>query len=321
VRTIDRTTAWPYEDGEPGAFVYSRFAHPAGVAAEQALGELEGGHALLYASGAAATAGLVLALLRAGDTIALADGAYYGTGVLFAELERWGLKHVLFDQTGPPPAGVQLVWIESPSNPLLTVPDFEAAAAHPAPVVCDATASTPVYLKALERGSDFVLHSGTKFLSGHHDALVGAVVAKRAEAAEQLKAFRTKAGPVAAPDTAALLHRGLATLDVRMRRHTESATELAQRLEAHPAVATVRYPGFGGLLSFDVDGAEAARAVETATKLIVNRTSLGGVESSMESRYRWEGHRVPPGLLRLSVGLEPADELWNDLAEALGSIH
>jgi len=319
VSSVDRSTAWPYVDGEPGEYVYARFAHPAGVAAERALGALEGGHALLYPSGTGAATALLLTLLAPGDTVALAEGAYYGTGVLLGELERWGLRHVLFDQTSAPPDGVQLVWIEAPSNPLLTMPDFPAAAAHPAPVVCDSTAATPVHLRPLEHGCDYVLHSGTKFLAGHHDALVGAIVSKREEDAARLHELRTRTGIVCQPETAALLHRGLETLDVRVARQTESAQALAERLRGHPAVLVVRYPGFGGLLSFDVAGGAAARRVETATRLVRNQTSLGGVHSSIESRHRWEGDRVPEGLLRLSVGLEAPAELWADLEQALAA--
>ena len=315
--TIDRSTAWPYVDGEPGEYVYARFAHPAGVAAERALGALEGGHALLYPSGTGAATALLLALLAPGDTVALAEGAYYGTGVLLTELERWGIRHVLFDQTGSPPDGVQLVWVEAPSNPLLTMPDLAAAAAHPAPVVCDSTAATPVYLRPLEHGCDYVLHSGTKFLAGHHDALVGAVVARREEDAARLHELRTRTGIVCQPDAAAFLHRGLDTLAVRLARQTESATDIAERLRGHAAVTIVRYPGFGGLVSFDVADAAAARHVETGTRLVRNQTSLGGVHSSIESRHRWEGDRIPVGLLRLSVGLEPPEEIWADLAQAL----
>jgi cystathionine gamma-synthase len=314
---LDRSTTWPYVDGEPGPFHYARNAHPVGVEAERALGELEGGDALLFASGMGAETALVLALLSPGSTIALAQDAYYGTGVLFGELERWGLRHVLYDQTGPPPAGADLVWIEAPSNPLLTMPNFEAAAAHPGLVVCDATAATPVHVRSLERGCDLVLHSATKYLGGHHDVLLGAVVSKSAEHAARLHELRTRTGIVAAPDPAALLLRGLKTLAVRVARQTETATAIAAHLGRHAAVENVRYPGFGGLLSFDVADGEAARRVETGTELIVNATSLGGVTSTMESRHRWEGDRVPEGLLRLSVGLEPQEALWRDLEQAL----
>src|SRR2546426_9326196 len=194
---VDRSTLWPFEDGEPGEFYYQRYAHPTGVAAERALGELDGGEALLFSSGAGATTAVVLALLSPGDTIAVAEGCYYGTPTLFRELERWGLKHVEFDQTGPPPDGVQLVWLEAPSNPFLTMPDLTAAAAHPAPVVVDATAATPIYLRPLEHGADFVLHSATKYLAGHDDALLGAVVCRDGAAADDLRRFRTVTGIVA----------------------------------------------------------------------------------------------------------------------------
>jgi cystathionine gamma-synthase len=317
---LDRSTIWPYEAGEPGEFYYQRYGHPTGAAAERELGELDGGEALLFASGAGATTAVVLALLGPGQTVAIAEGSYYGTTVLFRELEPWGLRHVEFDQTNAPPDGVDLVWLEAPSNPLLTMPDFEAAAAHPGLLLCDATAATPVHLRPLERGCDLVLHSATKYLGGHHDVLLGAVVAKSAEHAARLLEFRTRAGIVAAPDSAWLLLRGLQTLEVRVRAQSETAAALAGRLERHSAVQQLRYPGFGALLSFDVADGAAARRVETATRLIVNATSLGGVTSTMESRHRWEGARVPEGLLRLSVGLEPADALWADLEQALAQV-
>jgi cystathionine gamma-synthase len=317
VEPLDRATIWPYRLAEPGELYYQRYAHPNGVAAEAKLAELEGGEVLLFPSGAGATTALVLGLLEPGQTIALAEGGYYGTGVLFETLERWGVRHVEFDQTGPPPDGVDLVWLEAPSNPFLTMPDLETAVASPARVVVDSTAATPVYLRPLDAGADFVLHSATKYLGGHHDVLLGAVACRSAEDAERLREFRGRTGIVAAPDPCWLLSRSLKTLGVRMERHTASATELAERLRAHPAVELVRYPGFGGLLSFDVDGAETARKVEISLRTIKNATSLGGVESVLESRARWEGTRVPPGLLRLSVGLEDVDELWADLEQAL----
>ena len=315
---LDRSTRWTYDErGEPREFSYQRFGSPTVSAAEAALGELDGGTALLFPSGAGATTALVLSLLAPGDTIALAEGCYYGTGLTFAALAPWGVRVVEFDQTGSPPDGVRLIWLEAPSNPYLTMPDLEAAASYPALVVVDATVATPVHLRPLEHGADFVLHSATKYLAGHDDALLGAVVCRDEAAAEELRTFRSRTGIVAAPDAAWLLLRGLQTLELRVRRQTETAAFLAERLRGHRAVETVRYPGLGGLLSFDVADAETARKVETSTKTIVNATSLGGVTSVIESRRRWEGERVPPGLLRLSVGLEDPETLWADLEQSL----
>ncbi|HWB23676.1 MAG TPA: PLP-dependent transferase [Gaiellaceae bacterium] len=312
--SVDRSTIWPYnEHGEPGEFFYSRYAHPTGAAAEERLGALEGGDALLYASGMGAETNVLLAFAEPGATIALAEGAYYGTSVLFRSLERWGLRFVEFDQTGTAP-DADIVWVEAPANPLLTLPNWEALQTHGGLIVCDATASTPVYLQALERGADIVVHSATKYLTGSHNALLGATVTRDPDKTERLKEMRGRAGITAAPDAAGALLRGLETLDERMLRHTQSATTLAARLGDHPSVAKVRYPGFSGLISFDSD---TARSVETRTRLIVNATSLGGARSTMESRYRWEGDRIPTGLLRLSVGLEDVDELWADLEQAL----
>jgi cystathionine gamma-synthase len=314
---LDRSTTWPYEDGEPGEFSYARFSSPTVAEAERRLGELDGGHALLFASGAAASTAVVLALLEPGQTVALAEGAYYGTGVLLDEFARWGVRHLEYDQTGTPPDGVDLVWLEAPSNPFLTMPDFEAAAAHPARVLCDSTAATPLEVKPLTLGCDLALHSATKYLSGHDDALVGAVVCRDETTAARLLEFRRRTGPLPSPDTAWLLLRGLETLEVRLTRQTATMQAIVAKLSAHPRVQTVRYPGFGALCSFDVADAEAARRVETSTRLIANMTSLGGVRSRIEARSRWEGPRVPPGLLRLSIGLEDPDALWADLEQAL----
>ncbi len=310
---LDRSTIWPYREGEPGDFYYQRYAHPAGVQAERELGGLEGGEALLFPSGSGAITALILSELEPGQTIALAEGAYYGTGLLFGVLEKWGVGFVEFDQTGAPPEGADLVWLEAPSNPFLTMPDFEAAAAHPGRVAVDSTAATPVYLRPLEHGADYVVHSATKYLGGHHDLLLGAVVCRDAK---RLGEFRGRTGIVASPDSAWLLSRSLKTLRPRVERQTATASELVERLRAHPAVETVRYPGFGGMLSFDVRG--DARKVETSVRVITNATSLGGVDSLIESRHRWEGDRVPENLLRLSVGLEDVEELWRDLEQALG---
>jgi cystathionine gamma-synthase len=316
---VDHNTVWPYnESGEPGEFIYQRYAHPTGAEAERALGELEGGTALLFSSGTAAVTACVFAICRPGTKVALAEGAYFGTGVTLAQFEPWGLEVTEYDQTGAPPEGADLIWVEAPANPVLTQPDWAAVRGHAAVVVCDATLSTPVHLKALDEGADVVLHSATKYLTGHHDAMLGATVTRDDELTRRLYEARMRLGLAAAPDAADALRRGLLSLELRVRRQSETATELARRLSAHPAVKLVRYPGLGGVISFDVAD-DAARAVETSLRLIRNQTSLGGVASSLESRHRWEGDRIPKGLLRLSVGLEDADLLWADLERALAA--
>ena len=314
---IDRSASWPYEDGEPGAFTYSRFSSPTLAEAERQLGLLDGGDALLFASGTAACTSVILALLSPGQTVALAEGAYYGTGAMLDELARWGIAKIEFDQTGAPPEGVDLVWIEAPSNPFLTMPDFEAAVAHPARVVCDATASTPLNVRPLELGCDIVVHSATKYLAGHDDALVGAAVCKRAEDAARLLEFRSRTGPVPAADTAWLVLRGLQTLEV-----TDGAPDGDRTADRRSAQGSSRRPdrSLSGIRRAHVvrrrrRGERAAR--RDCHELIANMTSLGGVTSRIEARERWEGARVPPGLLRVSIGLEDAEDLWSDLEQAL----
>jgi cystathionine gamma-synthase len=314
---LDRSATWPYEDGEPQRFSYARSDHPTGVAAEEALGRLDGGHALLFPSGMAAVTTVLLTMSRPGATIALAEGAYYGTAVLLRHLEPWGVRFVEYDQTGAPPAAADLIWLEAPANPMLTVPDFDAAAAHSAPVVCDSTVATPLGIRPLELGCDVALHSATKYLGGHDDLLAGVAVVGDDDLRQRLWEMRRLTGAVASADTAWLLLRGLKTLEVRVGRQTASAVALAERLRAHPAVSVVRYPGVGGLVCFDVADGETAMRVESAVRLIENATSLGGTHSKIESRHRWEGERCPPGLLRLSVGLEDVDALWADLDQAL----
>lgn len=330
---VERGTIHPFRDGQPGPVYYQRYAHPVGLEAERLLAELEGGPALLFPSGMAATTALVLATLQPGARIAVAHGGYYGTfGMLRSELARWGLQVDAFDQTEPPPPA-DLVWLEPCANPFMTFPDLAASIAaahqHGARVVVDNTVLSPLLLRPLEHGADFVMHSASKILGGHHDALLGVVICASENDHERLASFRGATGIVAAPDPVWLLLRGLKTLGVRVARQSASALELARRLGSHPAVSTVRYPGlgdpvaaryvtdFGPLLSFDVAGAAEALVVERALRLIENATSLGGVASTLEARARYEGDRVPPGLLRLSVGLEDVDDLWGDLAQAL----
>ena len=318
--SLDRSATWPYgKDGEPGPFSYVRAEHPNAVAVERTIGALEQGRALLFPAGMGAVTAVVLTMLPPGGTIALAEGAYYGHKQLFDHLRPWGVNAVEFDQRGAPPSTADLILLEAPSNPMLTMPDFGAAAAHPAPVVCDATLSSPLRLRPLELGCDVSLHSATKVLGGHDDLLAGVATVRDDALFERLHLTRRLTGLVATADTAWLLQRGLETLRVRLDRMEATARYLVERLEQHPSVAAVRYPGFGFLVSFDVADGHAARRVETTTGAIENATSLGGTHTKLESRHRWEGERCPEGLLRLSTGLEDAEALWSDLEQALAT--
>ena len=279
VPALDRATIHPFVDATPGPVFYQRTAHPVGLEAEGLLGELEGGHSLLFSSGTGATTALLLAMLRPGATVAVAAGGYYGTVRLMRELSRWGLEVEEFDQTGEPPTA-DLVWFEPCSNPMLTFPDLDVAIgqaqASGAVVVVDNTVLSPVLLRPLAHGADFVLHSATKILAGHHDAMLGVVTCARAEDHARLHAFRTSSGIVAAPDPAWLMLRGMKTLALRVERQSATALELARRLAGHPNVERVRYPGlgdpiaeryleaFGPLLSFDVTDADRGRPRSSA---------------------------------------------------------
>ncbi len=315
---LDRSASWPYDaSGEPGPYAYARDEQPNAVSVENVVGDLEGGRSLLFPSGMGAVTAVVLTMLPPGGTLALAEGAYYGHKQLFDHLRPWGVNAVEYDQTGPAPANADLVLIEAPSNPMLTMPDFESAAAHGAPVVCDATLASPLRVRPLARGCKVSLHSATKVLAGHDDLLAGIVSVADTDLYERLERTRHLTGIVASADTAWLVERGLQTLEVRLERMETSARVLAERIAAHAAVRKARYPGFGFLISFDVADGGAARRVETATTTITNATSLGSTHTKLESRHRWEGDRCPEGLLRLSVGLEPVESLWTDLEQAL----
>jgi len=335
---LDRATIWPYNEGELGDFAYQRYDHPLAAEAERVLGELEGGRALLFSCGMAAIAGVVLAFCKPGDAVAVPFGAYVSTGHLISDvLSRFDLRLLEFDQTGPPPEDAALVWLEPCSNPMLSFPDLDDSIAraheHGARVAVDATMLTPVLLRPLEHGADFSVHSATKLLGGHHDLVLGVASCAHDEDVERLFQVRRLVGLIGSPDPAWLLLRSLKTLPLRVERSSATALELARRLHEHPAVESVNYPGldnevaarylsaFGPLVSFVVrGGAAAAQALERSCELIENATSFGGARSTIESRSRWEGERVPPGLLRMSAGLEDVDDLWRDLERALTSL-
>jgi len=329
------------EGGSP----YGRGQAPVAAEAEQILGDLEDARSLVFSSGMTSWTVLALTVLAPGRALAIPDGGYYGFDTLAATLlEPWGVEVRRFSRTDPEAyrracEGAALALIETPSNPTLDVTDIAAAAetAHAggALLVCDNTTATPLQQRPLDLGADVTLQSATKYLSGHSDTLAGVLSLRDAALAERLQHLRTETGTVLAPDPSWLLLRGLRTLAVRVQRQSATALDLAGRLGGHPAVRRVYYPGlaeapghevavsqmqggFGGLLAFELASAEAAEQVERRLQLIHPATSLGSVESLIERRDRIEPEgRVPPGLLRLSVGLEHVDDLWADLEAAL----
>jgi cystathionine gamma-synthase len=321
-------TASTYHAG--GDIGYGRYGNATWEMFEAAVGALEGGTATAFASGMAASAA-VLELVPPGGTVVVGAAAYYGTVSLLQELERNGRLRVrLVDLTDLDAAraaldGADLVWVESPTNPLLLVVDVAAVmdAAHAAGAlgVVDSTFSTPVLARPLAAGAAVVVHSATKYLSGHSDLLLGAAVTADADIAARLLAVRSRTGAVPGAFEAWLALRGMRTLHVRMERASANAATLAARLAGHPAVRQVHYPGSGAMVSLEMaDGADAADRLCEATTLWVHATSLGGVESSLERRRRWPGEStdVPESLVRMSVGIEDVDDLWADLERALG---
>ncbi len=318
----------------PGSLGYGRYENATWSAFEQVLGELEGGTALVYASGMAAVSA-ALTLLPPQGALVAPSTPYNTTAAVLGELGAAGRELRLVDG-GDTEAllaaldGAGAVWLESPTNPLLQACDLPAvvAAARKAGllVCCDNTLATPLLQRPLQLGADVVVHSVTKYLSGHADVVLGATVcrsdARGAGLHERLYAHRARHGAVAGPAETWLALRGLRTLHVRLERACANAAELARRLRGHPAVGRVRYPGWGAMLAVEVRGsAEAADRVVAACRLWLGATSLGGVESLVERRRRYPGESplVPESLLRLSVGIEDVEDLWRDLDEALRS--
>ena len=315
--------------GEVG---YGRYGNPSWTALESALGDLEGGRALAYASGLAAS-DAVMSLLPEGAVVVAPDCAYLGVLDLLRERAAQGrltLRQLPVTDTDAIAAaakGAAMVWLESPTNPNLDIADIAAVAtaarAAGALTVVDNTFATPLLQRPLELGVDLVVHSVTKLLAGHSDVVLGAVVTNVDDAYDRLDAHRRLHGAIPGPMEAYLAVRGLRTLSVRLERAQANATELASRLRAHPAVNVVRYPGSGTMCSIEVaGGAAGADAVVAAVDLWVHSTSLGGVESSLERRRSWptESTSVDESLLRLSVGIEDVEDLWADLSLALNAI-
>ena len=329
---------------EPDSRAYSRTdATPGWEALETAVGQVEGGHAVAFSSGMAAIAA-VLDLVPVGGRIVAPADCYFGVGELLADAQqqgRWAVDRVdLTDTVAVRGAAhdADLLWLETPSNPLLEVADLPAlcAAGRQAGAIVgvDNTFATPLLQQPLALGADVVVHSATKFIGGHSDLLSGIAIARDQALAGRLRHRRGLAGATPGALEAFLALRGLRTLALRLDRGQHNAGELARRLDQHPAVSRVRYPGlpgdpghrtaaaqmtgFGAVLAFEVADAPTADRLCDALHVIVHATSLGGVESTIERRSKLPGQEhVPPGLLRLSVGCEHIDDLWNDLNSAL----
>ncbi len=313
-----------------GEVEYGRYGNPTWSAFETAVGALEGGRALAYASGLAAVAA-VLDLVAPGEHVVAPRHCYNGTLAQLATLEQRGhVRVTLVDVentnavVGAFTEDTALVWLESPTNPMLEIADVSALAraARQAgiPVAVDNTFATPLLQRPLDLGADVVVHSATKYLSGHSDLLLGIVVTRREDLWAALEDRRRALGSVPGAFEAWLALRGLRTLHLRIERSQSSAATLAERLADHPAVAQVRYPGFGSMIAFELSaGGDAADTVCRSTRLCAYATSLGGVETTLERRRRWPGEpsTVPDGLVRLSVGIEDVEDLWRDLDQAL----
>ncbi len=314
------------------ALVYSRIEQPTRRRLEAVLGALEGGEAVVYASGqAAATAALMHLHPR---RVAIQRGGYHGIQAVIDAFRAWGVEKVPLDA---PLGEGDVVWLETPRNPTCEIHDISAHAARAraagARVVVDGTFATPILQRPLSLGADLVLHSMTKFLAGHSDALGGVLVAPEAATAEELRRERTFTGAVPGALETWLVLRGVRTLGLRVRRQTENATRLAAWLEprvarvwhpslpSHPghAVAARQMSGPGAILSIELATADAARELPRHLSLFRDATSLGGVESLLEWRRKHDAE-APPALLRMSVGIEEPDDLARDLERGLSKV-
>ena len=323
-----------YAQAAPGQFVgdydYSRSANPTRAALEQALGELEGGQAVAFSSGLAAEHALITVTCEVGAHMVLPDDLYGGTYRLVDKvLSRWGLRYDLVGQTDLDALAAavrddtRLIWVESPTNPLLNVVDIAEVVARrrDALVAVDNTFATPANQRPLELGADFVVHSTTKYLGGHSDVVGGVVVTGDPEWYEQLRFVQNAVGAVPGPFDCFLVHRGLRTLHLRMEAHARSAAAVVALLRQTPGVQDVRWPGFSGMVSFRHP---EATAIAARTRLFTLAESLGGVESLIEvpqamTHQSVEGSAaaVPPDLVRLSCGIEAPEDLVADLRQAL----
>ena len=323
-------------------FTYGRFSNPTWRGYELALESLEGGQAVLFASGMAASFALLSTVLRAGMKVVMPSDCYYTTRLIAAEqFASVGVEVVMAptagDAQGALLGGASLLWIESPSNPALDVCDIArlAALAHDngALVAVDNTTATMLGQRPLALGADFVVMSDTKAMCGHADVILGHVACRDPEWAEKLRTWRTRTGAIPGPMEVWLAHRSLGTLDVRLSRQCESALAIAEFLEGHAAVTDVRYPGlpgdpsheiasrqmtrFGPVVGFTLRDQSAAERFFAASSLVHEATSFGGIHTSAERRARWGGDAVAEGFIRLSIGVEDVRDLVTDLEHAL----
>ncbi len=323
-----------YAQARPGEFFeeydYARSANPTRAALERALGELEGGRAVTFASGLAAEHALITAVCEAGSHVVLPADLYGGTYRLVDKvMSRWGLRYDLVDQTDLAALEravtdeTRLIWVETPTNPRLSLIDVEAVVARRrnALVAVDNTFATPANLVPLEHGADFTVHSTTKYLGGHSDVVGGVVVTGDDDWYERLRFIQNAGGAVPGPFDCFLVHRGLRTLHLRMDAHARSARAIVELLRASPDVEDVAWPGFSGMVSFRHP---RAAQIATATRLFTLAESLGGVESLIElpqamthQSVEDSSAAVPPDLVRLSCGVEDPDDLVADLRAAL----
>ncbi len=329
-----------------GAIAYGREDNAVWAALEETIGSLEGGSAVAFSSGMAAISAVV-ETLPAGAVVVVPGDAYSGTRRLLRDLSDRGRAVPRETDIADTEAtlrlceGAGLLWVETPTNPLMAIADIaalaEGAGRLGVPVVADNTFATPVLQRPLDLGADVVVHSVTKYLAGHSDVVMGCVITRDDTWLESLRTRRTLHGAIPGPMEAFLALRGIRTLSVRLERAQANAAELAGRLATHPMVTRVRYPGlgshpghelaarqmrgFGAMLSFEVEGGRGvADSVCAAVELCVPGTSLGGVETLIERRQRWAGEEsLPEGLIRLSVGIEHVEDLWSDLSGALAS--
>lgn len=336
---IFQTSTYAQPHPGEGKWEYSRTHNPTRTALQDCIAALEGGkHGIAYSSGLGAI-DAIIRLLQPGDKILCGDDVYGGTYRLFTrEWARFGFSFSFVDTTSADleiPDGTKMVWVETPTNPLLKTSDIAAIAQKAkdkgAILVVDNTFATPVFQKPLSMGADIVMHSMTKYLNGHSDVVGGIVITNDDEIAEKLAWIQNSVGAVPAPLDCFLVLRGLKTLHVRMERHQANAKQLVQWLEKHPKVSRVMYPGFSGMISFVLDGTldQAATFVKT-TKLFTLAESLGGVESLIELPAIMTHASVPPeirkeigiddGLIRLSVGIEHIDDLQADLENAMNVV-